>query len=151
MMPTDSAQAQKLYSYKQFGNKYVVSVMNHVEVAAAITAFCDEHGIKAGSVEGIGAVNSATLRFFNPETKKYVDRTFNGQMEIANLTGNVSTLDGKTYIHLHIILGCSDYTALAGHLLSAMLSGAGEFVIEKYDGVIDRYFDEEIGLNMYRL
>lgn len=145
-----SANAQKLYTFKQFGNKYVVSIMNHNDVVTAVTKFCEDQNIQAGSVIGIGAVNSATLRFFNPATKQYVDKTFDGQMEITNLTGNVSTMDDKTYLHLHITLGRSDYSAIAGHLLSATLNGAGEVVIEKFDGVVDRYHDAAIGLNMYK-
>lgn len=140
----------KMYSYKQFGNKYVVSIQNRSEITKAITAFCEEHNIKAGTIYGIGAVNEAVLRFFDPATKKYVDKTFSEQMEITNLTGNISTKDGETYIHLHITLGRSDYTSLAGHLLKAVLNGAGELVIEAFDVELDRYYDENIGLNLYK-
>ncbi len=74
--------------------------------------FCEEKGIKAGSISGIGAINELSLRFFNPETKTYVDKSFCEQMEISNLTGNISTMDGKVYLHLHITSGRSDYSAL---------------------------------------
>ncbi|WP_300729992.1 PPC domain-containing DNA-binding protein [uncultured Bacteroides sp.] len=141
--------AQAQYTYQQLGDKYVVSVNNHEEVVKVLTDFCKDMNIQAGSIIGIGAINEATLRFFNPQTKKYVDKTFNEQMEISNLTGNVSTMNGKTYVHIHATLGRSDYSALAGHLLSAKLNGAGEFVVEKFDGKIERYFDKGTGLNMY--
>lgn len=145
-----SAQTgEKLYTYKQFGNKYVVSIMNRVEITKAITAFVEEHDIKAGTVYGLGAVDEVALRFFSPVTKEYVDKTFKEQMEVTNLTGNISQKDGKPYVHLHITLGRTDYTALAGHLLTAVINGAGEFVIEKFDGSTERYFDEGIGLNLY--
>lgn len=138
-----------MYTYRQIGDRYVVSLDNGVEIAMALKSFCEEHNLKAGMIYGIGAVNEATLRFFNPATKRYVDRTFSEQMEIANLTGNLSTLDGETYLHLHATFGREDYTALAGHLLSARLNGAGEIVIEPLDGELPRYFNEEIGLNCY--
>lgn len=141
----------KKYSYKQIADKYVISVMNHCELSEALSEFCAEKNIKAAMIYGIGAVNEATLRFFNPATKQYVDKTFTEQMEIANLTGNVSTLDGNIYMHLHVTLGRADYTALAGHLLTAKLSGAGEFVVEAMQGELPRYHDAEIGLNMYKL
>ena len=72
-------------------------------------------------------------------------------MEIANLTGNISQMDGKTYLHLHITVGRSDYSALAGHLLSATLNGAGEFVVEDFGTPITRVYIPEIGLNCYKL
>lgn len=149
---TMSAQqpSEKPYSYKQYGNTYVVSIANHTDLAQSIMTFCQDMNITAGSILGIGAVNEATLRFYDPKTKQYVDKTFTEQMEVANLTGNVSTMDGKTYTHLHCVLGRSDYSALAGHLLSANLNGAGEIVITTFDSPLERYHDEETGLNMYK-
>lgn len=138
------------YTYKQFDNTYVVSVNNHEEVATVLERVCNDLNITGGDIIGLGAVNSATLRCFNPATKEYVDKTFNEQMEIANLTGNVGVLNGKIYLHLHITLGKTDYTALAGHLLRATLNGAGEFVINKYSGEVPRYHNDQIGLNMYQ-
>lgn len=142
-------ETKKNYTYRQCGMHYVLSIANHADLAAAIQAFCDDQDVKAGSIVGIGAVNRATLRFFDPATKQYVDKTFEGQMEIANLTGNISAMGGKPYIHLHCVLGLADYTARAGHLLTATLSGAGEFVVTTFDAPIERRHDEETGLNMY--
>jgi predicted DNA-binding protein with PD1-like motif len=140
-----------MYTYKQFGNKFIVSLENRAEITKAVTAFVEEQGIKAGTVHGIGAVNETTLRFFDPATKEYVDKTFPEQMEISNLTGNISRMDEKPYIHLHITLGRADYTALAGHLLTATIHGAGELVIEKLDGEVGRQYDDETGQNLYKL
>ena len=123
---------------------------NHSELASAITSFVKARGITSGSIYGIGAVNSATLRFFDPSTQKYIDKTFDGQMEIANLTGNIAVKDGGDLIHLHVTLGTRDYQALAGHLLAASLSGAGEFVVETMPGIeLEKSFDKNIGLNLY--
>lgn len=140
-----------MYTYKQIGNKYVVSIQNHKEIVKALTVFCEEKNIKSGAIYGIGAIDELTLRFFHPETKKYVDQVFHEQMEIANLTGNISTLNGKVYLHLHITVGRSDYSALAGHLLSATLNGAGEFIVEDFTDTVVRIYDPSIGLNCYKL
>src|SRR5690625_2128182 len=115
-----------MYNYKKFCYKNFISIKNHEEITKAITAFCKEHEIKVGTVSGIGAIKEVSLRFFDPATKEYVDKTFSEQMEISNLTGNISETDGEVYTHLHITLGRSDYTALAGHLLSAVINGAGD-------------------------
>ena len=78
------------YTFIQAGDKYIISLENHCEIVEAIATFCRDNNITAGIVGGIGAVNTATLRFFNPSTKKYIDKTFTEQMEIANLTGNIA-------------------------------------------------------------
>ena len=34
-----------MYTYKQIGNKYVVSIQNHKEIVKALTVFCEEKNI----------------------------------------------------------------------------------------------------------
>ncbi|MCR5245404.1 MAG: DNA-binding protein, partial [Bacteroidales bacterium] len=127
-----------------------LSLDNHAEVVAAIESFCLEQGILAGRVDGLGAVNEATFRFLDPATKKYVDMIFPEQMEITNLTGNISQKDGKPYLHIHATAGRRDYSCVGGHLLSARINGACELFVERFDGVtVGRRFDGETGLNLY--
>ncbi len=140
---------QNMYSYKQISNKYIVSIDNRTEIVNVLTNFCKDKSIKSGSISGIGAIDELALRFFNPVTKTYVDKTFHEQMEISNLIGNISSKDGKVYLHLHITVGRSDYSALAGHLLAATLNGAGEFVVEDYGETVTRIYNAELGLNCY--
>ena len=147
-----------MYSYKkvrertlrEFNHRYVLSLDNHVRIAEALAAFCEEKKVTAGTVSGIGAISSATFRFLDPATKQYVDKTFDEQMEITNLTGNISVKDGKPYLHLHVTAGRRDYTCVGGHLLDARVNGACELVVEDF-GMNEwgRRFDEETGLNLY--
>jgi len=140
-----------MYQYKAVKQGvFTLSLDNHVELSEALTAFCKENSILAGTILGLGAVNEATLRFLNPATMKYVDKTFTEQMEITNLTGNISQKDGKPYLHLHITASRSDYTCIGGHLLSARINGACELLVEAYEGVyVGRRKDTETGLNLY--
>ena len=149
---------QTMYRYKkvrvlhmrEFNHRYVLSLDNHVSILEALTAFCAEKHITAGTVSGISAISSATFRFLDPATKQYVDKTFDEQMEITNLTGNLSVKDDKPYLHLHATAGRRDYTCVGGHLLDARVNGACELVVDDY-GMNDfgRRFDEETGLNLY--
>ena len=145
-----------MYRYKKVRNwssdvrRYVLSVDNHVSIVEALTDFCEKKHIKAGTVSGIGAIGSATFRFLDPATKQYVDRTFDEQMEITNLTGNISVKDGKPYLHLHVTAGRRDYTCVGGHLLDARVNGACELVVEWFIlNTLGRRFDPETGLNLY--
>lgn len=148
-LESNAQEAGKMYTYKQIGNKYIISVNTGEEIVKALNLFCEERKIKSGNITGLGAINEVTLRFFNPETKKYIDKTFREQMEISNLTGNISTMNGKPYLHVHITVGSADYSSRAGHLLSAVLNGAGEFVVEKFEEDIERTYNPTLGLNCY--
>lgn len=144
-----------MYKYKEVSDgKYVLSLDNHVEVCEALSAFCKEKDIYAGAVYGLGAICEATFRFLDPATKQYVDKTFSEQMEITNLIGNISQRPGDPltpYLHIHITASRRDYTCIGGHLLSARINGACELVVEDYrDVVLERYFDTQIGLNLYK-
>ena len=138
-----------MYSYKKIGNKFVLSLRNGAEIVKSLNQFCSELSIKSGVIHGIGSVDQARLRFFNAKTKQYDTKLFEEPMEIANLTGNISKYNKDVYLHIHITLGCADYRALAGHLLSGTISGTGEFVIEDFDADLMRHYNSEMGLNYY--
>lgn len=140
-----------MYEFKQDGDRFVVSVNNHASLMEAISAFCSDQHILAAEVTGIGAINSATLRFLNPVTKAYVDKTYDEQMEIASLVGNISEKDGRPYLHLHVTLGRSDYSVVGGHLLDCRINGACEVIVTRLNLSIGRRFDEETGLNLFVL
>ena len=141
-----------MYQFKEVKKgTFVLSLDNHVDLAPALIAFCADNNIYAGYITGLGAVSSVTLRFLDPVTLKYVDRCFEEQMEITNLTGNISSKDGRPYLHLHITLGRSDYSCIGGHLLTGTINGACELVVEAYENTtIGRYTDPETGLNLYK-
>lgn len=131
--------------------RYILSLDNHVSVMEALAAFCREKEIFAGKVSGLGAIGSATFRFLDPATKQYVDKTFEEQMEITNLTGNISCKDNKPYLHIHITASRRDYTCIGGHLLDARINGACELFVEDYYlTAVGRRQDQETGLNLYK-
>lgn len=128
---------------------YIVSIKNRAGIVDALTDFIKNQNISAGEVTGIGAVDEATLRFFKPSEKNYVDKTFREQMEVTAISGNVSEIEGKPVLHLHATLGREDYTALAGHLLDAKIRGAGEFIFYPLNTRVVKVKDEEVGINFY--
>jgi len=137
------------WTARKVDDVYIVSVQDKSSISDALTDFAVSQKIQAGEITGIGAVNDATLRFFDPATKKYADKVFNEQMEISNLSGNIAVEEGKTFLHLHITLGRRDYTALAGHLLDAKTRGAGEFFVRPVNGKMIKVKNNDIGLYFY--
>ena len=131
-------------------NRYILSIDNHQEIMEALADFCRQKNIVAGEITGIGAICEATFRFLDPATKQYVDKTFEEQMEITNLTGNISVKDGAPYLHVHLTCSRRDYTCLGGHLLKARINGACELFVTDFGSThAGRKFDPETGLNLY--
>lgn len=137
------------WTARNAGQVYILSIENHSSIIEALTDFVIRNRIPAGEIHGIGAVSEATLRFFDPESKQYADKTFREQLEVTNLSGNISEADGKPLLHLHVTLGRKDYTSLAGHLLDARIRGAGEFFIYPLNSRLIKRKNAAVGLYFY--
>ena len=130
--------------------RYILSIDNHQNILEALSDFCKAKRIYCGKVSGIGAIDQATFRFLDPDTKQYVDKTFDEQMEITCLEGNISENDHKPYLHVHLTCSRRDYSCVGGHLLDAHVRGAGELFVESYYFTqAGRRPDEVTGLNLY--
>jgi uncharacterized protein len=86
-----------------------------------------ELGLKAATLQVIGALEEATVGYFDPEAKEYRPIS-TGHVEIASGLGNVSLRDGDPFIHLHLVLSGPDGAALGGHAMQ----GCRAFVVEAY-------------------
>jgi len=137
------------WTARKVDSSYIVSIDDKASILGSLTDFVTSQHITAGEISGIGALNEATLRFFDPATKKYNDKTFSEQLEMSNLSGNISEAEGKPLLHLHASLGRRDYTALAGHLQDGKIRGAGEFCIYPINSRVVKVKNEEVGLNFY--
>jgi len=136
--------------YKKFGNTYVVRMDKGEEIVSTLKEFCQQQNIILGSIKGIGAVDKATIGLFKTDEKKYYSVELNGSYEITSLLGNISTMNGEVYLHLHINLSDEHYKTYGGHLNSAIISATGEIIIEAIDGMVDREFSHEEGLNLLK-
>lgn len=135
--------------YKRIGNKYIIRIDKGEEIYEILKKFCEDQQITLGWVKGIGAVNKAVIGLFETKNKKYHSIELKGDYEITSLLGNISTMNGEAYLHLHINLSDQEFKTYGGHLNSAVISATGEFMIESIEGKIDREFNEEVGLNLY--
>lgn len=136
---------------KKIGNKYFVRIDRGEEVVSSLKKFCQENNVKLGSVYGIGAADRVTIGLFNTNTKEYHNIELKGEHEITNLTGNITTSNGEVYLHLHITVADEQYNAHGGHLNEAWISGTCELIVDVVDEEIEREFDENSGLNVFKL
>ena len=96
----------------------------------------------------MGGTDRVTVGSYKAKTKEFYSQELTGDYEITNLTGNISTMNGEIYLHLHIAISDSNNNVFGGHLTSAIISTTGEFIIEEIEGEIEREFNEEVRLNL---
>lgn len=137
--------------YKRFGEKLVLRIDRGEDIVTKLKELCALENISLGSVSGIGAVMETEIGIFNVDTKEYFSKKVEGLYEVSNLTGNISQMNGETYLHLHITIGdVKKNEVYAGHLNRAVVGATAEIIVSVIDGQVDRQKDENIGLNLFK-
>ena len=136
--------------YRKFGNTIVARIDRGEEILAAVREIAGAEHIQLASVSALGATNDFTVGVYSVDEKQYRANDFKGNFEIVSLTGTINTMDGEFYTHLHMSAGDEKGQVFGGHLNRAVVSAVCEMIITVIDGVVDRRFSEEIGLNLFQ-
>ena len=136
--------------YKRFGDTIFARLDRGEEILEQLKILALQENVKLASVRGLGAVDEFTVGVFKTDRKQYDANSFTGYFEIVSLTGTITTMDGEYYAHLHMSAGNEKGEVFGGHLNRAMISATCELVIQVVDGTVERRFDPEIGLNVFR-
>ncbi len=130
---------------------YVLRMEKGDEIIGTLARFADEAGIGAGFITGIGAVCDLELGYFDVKKKEYSKKHFDGDYELINLTGNISLVESRGFVHAHVTISDDEFNVHAGHLFSGMISVTGEFVLMTIPAELHRAHDAETGLNLLDL
>ena len=131
---------------------YVVIFETGDEVMSNLTGLGRKEGLSAAQITGIGAFSSATLNYYDWEEKAYCEIPVNEQVEVAALVGDIGLdPDGGPAVHVHLVLGRRDGSAIAGHLAEARVRPTLELVVTESPAHLRRVKDAASGLNLIRL
>ena len=135
--------------YRRFGDTCLVRLDPGEEIVEQLTKLAEAEHIALAEVHGLGAVNDITVGVFSVEEKKFCPNRFQGTLEIVSLTGTVTEMNGKPYLHLHLSAGDPEGHVFGGHLNRAVISATGELTVRVLEGHVGRKFSPEIGLNLF--
>ena len=119
--------------YRKFNNTIVARIDKGEEILDKIKEIANKENIKLANINALGATNN-----------------FTGDFEIVSLTGTINTMNGEFYSHIHMSAGNDKGEVFGGHLNRAIVSATCEMVINIIDGTVDREFNENIGLNLFK-
>lgn len=137
-------------NYKRMGNTIIARIDRGEEIHEQLKNLALKENIKLASVQGLGATNNFTVGVLSPKDKKYYPNTFTGDFEIVSIIGTINTMNGEYYAHIHMSCGNNKGEVFGGHLTEATISVTCELVINVIDGIVDREFSDEIGINLYK-
>ena len=117
-----------------------------------LVSICKKEDIRLGRINAIGAVKNARIGFYDQQSRRYKFLKINKNLEISNLTGNVSMRDDEPVVHAHITLCDCDGAAYGGHLAEGTIVFACEFIMDVYEGPqYLREYDEPTGLPLWKM
>lgn len=136
--------------YRKFGNTILARIDKNEEIQTQLRTIAEQENIKLASIQALGALSDFTIGSYNFREKQYAEKDWHGDFEIVSLTGTITTMEDAYYCHLHMSVGDSTGNVFGGHLVRATVGATCEMVIQVLDGRVERAYDEETGLNLYK-
>ncbi len=137
-----------IYCTSQGG--FFLRLMRGEDVLETIASFVKEQELGGAFFTGLGAVEGVKLGYYDLHQKKYLDKEYPGDVELANMTGNVSYVDGKPFTHVHATIMTEKFESFSGHLFSAKVAVTVEVNLIVTDYEMIRELDPETGLKLLK-
>lgn len=123
-----------------------------LDLLEELTAICAGQNLQLGRVEALGALQRATVGFYDQTQRVYESLTFDEGLEILSLIGNVSMKDGAPMVHAHVTLARHDGSVIGGHLMPGCIIFACEFILQAFQGPpYNRGHDAATGLPLWEM
>jgi len=134
---------------KENKNIVYVKLEKGEEIMKSLLKIVKKYNINSGWINGIGLVENFEIGSYNLSEKDYSTRKFSGHYELTSLMGNITLKDKEPFLHIHVNLSDEKCQGLGGHLFSAIISAAGEFIIHRTEINVYRQYNNEIGLTLW--
>jgi predicted DNA-binding protein with PD1-like motif len=121
------------------------------EAIAALRRWANQERLSAAQITAIGAFERAVIGFFDWNKKQYLKIPVDQQVEVASLIGDIAVGEkGEAALHIHVVLGKSDGSAAAGHLLEGHVRPTLEVLINESPAHLQRVHDPASGLALIK-
>lgn len=138
--------------HEQNGQRtFAIVLKTGEEVFGSLAEFARKERISAAQLSAIGALSDVELNYFDWEKKEYEKTPVREQVEVASLLGDIAlSPEGKPALHLHVVVGRRDGTAMAGHLGQAHVRPTLEVILTESPAHLRKVYDPESGLALIR-
>src|SRR6202034_4699759 len=109
----------QLLSEEEATKQYAVIFYQGDEAFSGLVEFAEKFQVTSAHFTAIGALNGATLGWFDPQRKMYKRIPIVGQHEVIGMSGDIALYQVKQVVDTHMVVGNSDGTTRAGHVLDA--------------------------------
>jgi len=138
----------QLLSRGEQTQQYAVIFYQGDEAFSGLQEFAEKYHVTSAHFTAIGAVNGATLGWFDPKRKMYRKIPIQGQHEVIGMSGDIALYQGKPIVHTHMVVGYPDGTTRGGHVLSAYVSPTLEVMLTVDSIAMHKRLDSETDLTL---
>ncbi len=128
---------------------FLVRVEHNSDLIQFITELAEKENIVVAVITAVGALKQAKLGFYNQEKHEYQEIRVDSPHEIACCVGNISTKDGRPFVHAHAVLADKNGNTKAGHLLEGTVFAAEVHLRELKGAALERKYDDVTGLSLW--
>jgi uncharacterized protein len=128
--------------------QYAVIFYQGDEAFSGLEEFAEKYQVTSAHFTAIGALNGATLGWFDPQRKMYKKIAIVGQHEVIGMSGDIALYQGKPVVHTHMVVGGPDGATRAGHVLAAYVSPTLEVMVTVDPVSMQKRFDAETDLTL---
>jgi uncharacterized protein len=128
--------------------QYAVIFYQGDEAFSGLLEFAEKYHITSAHFTAIGALNGATLGWFDSQHKMYKKIPIEGQHEVIGMSGDIAFYQGKPVVHTHMVVGGPDGTVQAGQVLSAYVSPTLEVMVTVDPITMQKRFDPATDLTL---
>jgi predicted DNA-binding protein with PD1-like motif len=146
--------------------EFVARLAHGADWREEIESLADDEEIDAAWFVAMGAVQDATVWYYDQAELEYREVEFDEPLEVAACVGNVAWLDvsdrrsdgssgeqsesdgGERFAHTHAVLSRESGQTLAGHLDSATVF-AGELYVRSFEGELERDRHDATDLDLW--
>jgi len=128
--------------------QYEVIFYQGDEAFSGLAEFAEKYHVTSAHFTAIGALNGATLAWFDPQRKMYKKIPINGQREAIGMSGDIALYQGKPIVHTHMVVAGPDGTTHGGHVLEAYVSPTLEVMVTVDPVTMQKRFDPTTDLTL---
>ena len=130
---------------------YLIRLKRGEEIIRTLVSWAGHAGIPGGMLSGLGAMREVTLGYFDDAKREYLRKEFKEPVEILSLSGGISSLHDKPYIHIHAVIGDAEGRVWGGHLFGGTITATGEIYVLPARRKISRVPDPDEPFNLLDL
>jgi uncharacterized protein len=138
----------QLLTSEESTKQYAVIFYQGDEAFSGLLEFTEKYHVTSAHFTAIGAVDGATVAWFDPQRKMYKKIPIKGQHEVIGMSGDIALYQGKPVVHTHMLVGSPDGTIQGGHVLEAYVSPTLEVMVTVDPVTMQKRFDPATDLTL---